>query len=995
MRNSTGRGLLVITAVAAVLAGSVAHAGSPADPHTGVLFYASMDGTYEAQALGRGTPVELTKKPPFVPGKRGQALRTSPELGHLTYESAGNMNLHGTTVELWMCLDGWKFGVRGDGGDPFFHVFFETGDQRDWVVLYKYHENPSVYCVSGQKKRYSIIGHFPRPYWQSGEWHHLVYTFGMLGARLYVDGKPAAASSNVMLPQALPKQFFIGGRCWGSAPWVPPGQKYGADLIDEVYIYGRALTPEEVAWAYKHTLTRTPGRDVPAGLTQRLRLQVKSFPTSRQCRLELAMMGADQPLGARASARIDAASAGTIPVVFPPLAGGVTRAEVTLPKLPGGDHPVRAVLNDRDGKQVADASAVLAWPGQPVWRGNRIGLGHVVPKPFTPVTRQGHAVSCWGRRYELDTSGLPRQIRTRGQDILAGPAAFVATLEGKDVVLKGSALTVTSEHPDAVVAKSTGSAAALAWQCDLRMEFDGFIRYDVTIAPRRPVRVERLALRIPLCADQAVYAYRYATIKVHALPKTGDFTRAYPFAPLFWVGDGERGLAWCAESSAGFVNADAKRVLHVARRGATATMEIACIDKPTELTAPWHTTFALLASPVRARDIDWHRYNFGGCKLGTNGAPVWLYWPKPETYKYYGYPEMKDPAATKAVIANAQANGTVVSPYFHAGMLSAGTPEFRQFGQEWGDPRVIDSYSSDVVAMGHPLIGVTSAAPDHRDFWVWKNHRFMKQYRTNGIYYDHLMFFNFCKPQFGLGRVRDGKPVPAWDLFGRREVYKRLYTMARQLNDRTFVMGHTANLAALPFMAFVDAHLNGENLAVKDNYLDILSESELRVQMAGGPWGPAPFWLITVYTDWQKSVAGTEHVISLLLLYDIGVWPSGFHPGQSRRYFEVLHEAGIQCEDGVAYEHVPYWHNGDVIKGQTGAVKCSFYRHPRKGVLLCATNLTRKPQRVTLTIDWAKLTGKPAPPKVTDAWNREAVPVSGKTVALDVPALRFRLLRVR
>jgi len=980
--------------LAVILATSLAAADQAIDPKTGVLFYASMDGTYEAKALGRGAPVEVTKEPPFVPGKRGLALRTSPDLGHLAYESAGNINLNGTTVEFWMGLDGWKFGVPGDGGDPFFHVFFECSDQRDWVVVYKYHDNPSVYCVSGQRSKYSVIGYFPRPYWQSGEWHHLVYTWGIQGARLYVDGKLTGASKDVMLPKALPKNFFIGGRSWGQARWVRPEDKYGADLIDEVYIYGRVLTPEEVAWAYENSLTRKPGEDVPAGLTKRLSLQVKSFPSVKKCRLELAMMGAEQPLGAAARAVIDAGSAGKIEVRFPPFKGGVSQAEVEMPEIPGAEYPVEATLFDDTGKQIASTSALISWPGEPVWRGNQIGLDHSVPKPFIPLTRKGRSLFCWGRRYDIGKSGLPRQIETRGQEILAYPIAFFASINGREIVLTGDEANFTAQYPDTVTVESAGKRATINYRCRARMDFDGFLRYDVSLEPTKTVRIDKLTLRIPLRPEQGIFLYRYGQ-KVETLPTAAPYKRAYPFAPLFWVGDGERGLAWCAESDEAFFNENPKNLFRIRRDGKNLYIEIVYIDTPIELKEPWKATFALMASPVRPRDIDWHRYNFGGWKLGTNGAPVWIYWPNPKTYKYYGYPEMKNPAATKAEIAKARAKGTVVSPYLHPGMMSAGAPEFRQFGQEWGDPSIIDAYCSDVVAMGHPLIGVTSAAPDQRDFWVWKNWKFMKEYQTDGIYYDHLVFFRFYKPQFGLGYVRDGEPQAAYDIFGRRELYKRLYKMARQLNKRTFIMGHTAGSAALPFMAFVDANLNGEGLPVKDNYLDILSEAELRVQMAGGPWGPAPFWLITVYTDWQKSAAGTEHTISLLLLYDIGVWPSGFNIDRSLKYFKVLQEAGIQCEDGIPYEHIPYWRNGDIIRGQTDAVKCSFYRHAQDGVLLSAVNLTRQPQKVTLKIDWAKLTGKSTRPEVTDAWKAGPVAIDGEKVTLEIEPLNFRLLRIK
>ena len=118
----------------------------------------------------------------------------------------------------------------------------------------------------------------------------------------------------------------------------------------------------------------------------------------------------------------------------------------------------------------------------------------------------------------------------------------------------------------------------------------------------------------------------------------------------------------------------------------------------------------------------------------------------------------------------------------------------------------------------------------------------------------------------------------------------------------------------------------------------------------------------------------------------------GLNTNCNLKYYTVLQEAGIQCEDAIPYEHIPYWRNGDIIQGQTDTVKCSFYRHPQKGVLLCVTNLSREPQKVTLEIDWAKLTGKTALPEVTDAWKGGVI--DRNNVSLEIPPLNFRLLRV-
>ena len=40
-------------------------------------------------------------------------------------------------------------------------------------------------------------------------------------------------------------------------------------------------------------------------------------------------------------------------------------------------------------------------PSEP-WRRSQSGMTHEIMPPYTPLVRQGHAVSCWGRSYTLE-----------------------------------------------------------------------------------------------------------------------------------------------------------------------------------------------------------------------------------------------------------------------------------------------------------------------------------------------------------------------------------------------------------------------------------------------------------------------------------------------------------------------------------------------------------------------------------------------------------------
>ena len=92
-------------------------------------------------------------------------------------------------------------------------------------------------------------------------------------------------------------------------------------------------------------------------------------------------------------------------------------------------------------------------------------------------------------------------------------------------------------------------------------------------------------------------------------------------------------------------------------------------------------------------------------------------------------------------------------------------------------------------------------------------------------------------------------------------------------------------------------------------------------------------------------------------------------------------------------EVLPYWNHGDLIGGQDERVKCTAYRKPHGGALLCVVNLTRESQQARLTVDWERLASS-ASASVVDALSGEPVALDGKSLTAKVRPLNFRLLHV-
>ncbi|MBQ6474282.1 MAG: hypothetical protein IJJ33_20030 [Victivallales bacterium] len=89
----------------------------------------------------------------------------------------------------------------------------------------------------------------------------------------------------------------------------------------------------------------------------------------------------------------------------------------------------------RDGSEVVvESRTKMATPPLPVWKGfdSCRPDERIVPAPWTPVSLDGLAVSCWGRRYDFSPdTPVPVQIVSQNVPLLSHPCRIVSTPEIK------------------------------------------------------------------------------------------------------------------------------------------------------------------------------------------------------------------------------------------------------------------------------------------------------------------------------------------------------------------------------------------------------------------------------------------------------------------------------------------------------------------------------------------------------------------------------------
>lgn len=224
----------------ALLAGLGAFSG--AGVTEGLLLYAPMDGS-ETAVVGNGKPVRQQKLK-LVPGKFGQAVRLEGS-AKLAYPGKGNIDLFRGTAAMWVRKDRpWSEkrsyrilkAVAGKSWNE--NAFYIGGTRWDELSVAQHDRNQTRNLVLSPN----------RISWPAGEWQHLAVTWNGPEIRVYMNGQEISykTPSNPMreAPEGVPYRIEIGSETGDSE--VLNGE------IDELRIYNRALTPEEIGALFRH-----------------------------------------------------------------------------------------------------------------------------------------------------------------------------------------------------------------------------------------------------------------------------------------------------------------------------------------------------------------------------------------------------------------------------------------------------------------------------------------------------------------------------------------------------------------------------------------------------------------------------------------------------------------------------------------------------------------------------------------------------------------------
>jgi hypothetical protein len=565
-----------------------------------------------------------------------------------------------------------------------------------------------------------------------------------------------------------------------------------------------------------------------------------------------------------------------------------------------------------------------------------------------------------------------------------------------------------------------GDLGGLTTVVKARLEYDGHYLVNLTLDPKgAKVKLDECAIELDLwdrAGDLIILrnggdpAYKLSGQDGIVWESGRYLARPIGFAgtfiPALSLSDGYHALQFRAISDQGWLLNDEQSCQVLERRGGKLTLRLRIVNAPAVLDRPRTLTFALIALPAKPPIPNWrHRvwdqsqyfHSAYGWRLYGTGADNW-YLPTDEDYRILG-DALRHPGnytnrcpAWQGEKEHPSAQNGPILMYSSAGAVGAPLPDADSFkGQWYGDSAVTFESGDARVGKAWDLTGrflydksecFTEAWPvsyddDLVDNYLFYHRKLIELADTNGTMWDNAPIVWFTMLDTGAyGYVRDdGHVQPTCNIFMRRQLLKRLYTMGWMVGKPPFYF-----FKEFEEEPFFDMGWAIEGLAYifseHGTFFDQLPTDMtlFRTTWGGGrvplrtdsDWARGPMWPMFAEKAYRSLFA-------VALLHDFALKPmDGWLWDSVLKRLDAA--VGFRDPERQA-EFLPYWDNADVVRlvrwtqkgGKIGfdyvqpeGVFVSVYRSrtaPRRA-LLWFVNATEHDINIGFWLDPQKLLGK-------------------------------------
>lgn len=628
-----------------------------------------------------------------------------------------------------------------------------------------------------------------------------------------------------------------------------------------------------------------------------------------------------------------------------------------------------------------------------------------VPRPYSPVTAKAAEFSCLGRTARLGAMLLPQQISSAGQPLLAAPVRIVsepdilAGLTGRGRVTDNSGELAqwdwAGESPQATIrSRMTG-------------ECDGLMWYEVTITLKSPLKLASLKLEIPRTRDTARYlhAANFAWPGFSSGLEEIGGTWRHAFMPYIWLGDEQRGLAWCMESDKGSALNDAANALAVNTQAAVVRFSANIIDREQTIDAPIVLRFGLQASPVKPVSFEWrakarivHGITYDHCKPDKDGKILLddLQRQGVKTVAYHQmwtdyYGKVTTPYADdlRKLITECHKRGIKLIVYIGYG-LARNAPELQGHHDNWSVmPLIPWDPTWNVENQG---FDATCARSGWSDWIVRGIDQLFTDYDLDGLYFDGTSEAFRCQNEsHGCGyRDSEGKLHPTYCVLDVRKMMRGIADAVHRHKPDGILDVHMSSSLTLPTLSFCDSYWDGEQfegLTTKDKFE--LPLHAFRTEFMGYAHG-----LDAEFLCYEGRPFSLDEAIALAWLHGVEVRP---YPGTIQHIAPIWR--AMDSFGTTKAEWLPYWKGfgptgGSGVTCDDASIKASSYLRDGKA-LIFVSHLKRDSVTATIRLNPATLKLRSAELAARDAITGETVPVKSDSIDLPFTGMTYRLLEIR
>ena len=621
------------------------------------------------------------------------------------------------------------------------------------------------------------------------------------------------------------------------------------------------------------------------------------------------------------------------------------------------------------------------------------------PAPYTAVKASNSEFQCLGRKTALGALLLPKQIHAAGQPLLAAPVRLVmepdllAGVKGKG--------KLTERTGDKATWEWTGESAALRVAVRMTGECDGLCWYDLELRPKQPVKLSLLRLEIPRRGATARYLHAANftwTYLTTGLPEYGG-QWTDKFKPYVWLGDEERGLAWCAESDQGWLLKEPTRAVAAHTQGDVVTFSATILDHEETISTPVRFRFGLQASPVKPVSFAWranarilHGINYESCKPGADGRTlldtlreggVKTVVFHQDWSEYYGQVTPWGSDRLRGLISECHKRDLKLLVYVGYG-VARNAPELKGHHDDWSAMPLIPWSTPNRTEF--EAFDATCARSGWADWLVKGIDQLFADYDLDGLYFDGTTEAWRCQNQaHGCGwKDEAGKLQNDYPLLATRQMMRRIADAVRRHRPDAILDVHMSASLTLPTLAFCDSFWNGEQfetLKASDKFE--LPLHAFRTEFMGYAHG-----LDAEFLCYENRPFTLNEAIALAWVHGVEVRPFPATLAQISPIWRAMDSFGT-----ATAKWLPYWDGSGAIAADD-SVKVSVYSHKGKA-LLFVSHLKRAPLQTEVRLDRQRLGLANGALSALDAITRTPVPLDADTLALSFDGMTYRLIEIR